>query len=239
MSKLELAVVTGANRGLGLEVSRQLAHKGLKVILTSRDTSKGQQAVRLLKEEGLAVYFHALDATDGASIDVLAQFIRAEFGRLDILVNNAGIFPDPVPWNTEASSSVFDTNIAILRQAMETNTFGPLLLCQRLIPLMDGFGRVVNVSSGMGQLAEMNGCCPGYRLSKTALNAVTRIFAEELQATGVKVNSVCPGWVRTDMGSEQAERSVQEGAAGIVGLATLPDDGPSGGFFRDMQLLSW
>ena len=240
MSKLELAVVTGGNRGLGLEVCRQLGRKGLRVILGARDPAKGERAARLLEDEGLKVRFHVLDTADEASIVAFAEFIRTEYGRLDVLVNNAGIFPDPIEWRgDEESSSVFDARIDTVRRGMETNTYGPLMMCQRLIPLMNGYGRVVNVSSGMGQLAEMNGCCPGYRLSKTALNAVTRIFADELQDTGVKVNSVCPGWVRTDMGTDAADRPVEQGAAGIVGLATLPDDGPSGGFFRDMQPIPW
>jgi NAD(P)-dependent dehydrogenase (short-subunit alcohol dehydrogenase family) len=122
---------------------------------------------------------------------------------------------------------------------METNTLGVVQVCQTLIPLMDGRGRVVNVSSGMGQLSEMNGCCPGYRLSKTALNAVTRILADELRETGLKVNSVCPGWVRTEMGGPEATLSVEEGARGIVWAATLPDDGPSGGFFRRGEPIAW
>ncbi len=122
---------------------------------------------------------------------------------------------------------------------METNAYGALRLCQALIPLMQGRGRVVNVSSGMGQLSEMNGCCPGYRFSKAALNALTRILADELKTTRIKVNSVCPGWVRTDMGGPDAERSVEEGADTIVWLATLPDDGPSGGFFRDRRPIPW
>jgi NAD(P)-dependent dehydrogenase (short-subunit alcohol dehydrogenase family) len=233
MPTLQLAVVTGGNRGLGLEVCRQLARRGLKVILTARDPAKGEQAARLLASEALDVRFHVLNAANEASIVALAEFIRTEYGRLDVLVNNAGIFPDP------SSSSVFDARVETVHRGMEVNAYGPLMLCQRLIPLMDGYGRVVNVSSGMGQLSDMNGCCPGYRLSKTALNAVTRIFADELKDTGVKINSVCPGWVRTDMGTAEADRPVEEGAAGIVGLALLPDDGPSGGFFRDMRPIPW
>ena len=128
---------------------------------------------------------------------------------------------------------------AIVRRTFETNTLGPLMVSQALIPLMQGSGRVVNVSSGMGQLAEMNGGYPGYRLSKAALNALTRILADELKGTGVKVNSVCPGWVRTDMGGADAPRTPKQGAETIVWLATLPDDGPTGGFFRDKQPIPW
>jgi NAD(P)-dependent dehydrogenase (short-subunit alcohol dehydrogenase family) len=183
------------------------------------------------------VRFHPLDVTDDASIRALADYLRQDLGRLDVLVNNAGIFPDPPPGS--GRDSVFAADLEAVRRGLETNVIGPLRVCQALIPLMNGHGRVVNVSSGMGQLAEMNGCCPGYRLSKTALNAVTRIFADELKATGVKVNSVCPGWVRTEMGGEEAPLSVEEGAAGIVWAATLPEDGPTGGFFRQGQPIPW
>jgi NAD(P)-dependent dehydrogenase (short-subunit alcohol dehydrogenase family) len=170
-------------------------------------------------------------------VRALAAFLKGEFGRIDCLVNNAGIFPDPAPGSE--GSSVFRADLDTVRRALETNTLGALLVCQALIPLMGGRGRVVNVSSGMGQLSEMNGCCPGYRLSKTALNAVTRILADELRGTGVKVNAVCPGWVRTDMGGPEATLSVEEGARGIVWASTLPDDGPSGGFFRHGEPIPW
>ncbi len=239
MTMLKISVVTGGNRGLGFETCRQLAERGMKVILTSRNVAAGLTRTEELVGQGCDVFFHSLDVTDPKSICKLADYIRAEFGRLDILVNNAGIFPDPFPGRGDGSNSVFDSKVETVRTAMETNTYGPLMVCQQLIPLMEGYGRVVNVSSGMGQLSEMNGCCPGYRLSKTALNAVTRIFADELSATGVKINSVCPGWVRTDMGGPEAEISPQEGADGIVWLATLPDDGPSGGFFRYRKPISW
>lgn len=235
----DMAVVTGANRGLGFETCRQLARKGLKVILTSRDAAKGEVASEKLRKENLDVHFQPLDVTDFASIDRLASLIDTEYGGLDVLVNNAGVFLDPMDPDDDAASSVFGADINTVRATLETNTLGPLRLAQVLIPLMQGDGRVVNVSSGMGQLAEMNGCCPGYRLSKTALNAVTRILADELKGTRIKVNSVCPGWVRTDMGGANAERTIEQGVETIVWLATLPDDGPSGGFFRDKQPIPW
>jgi NAD(P)-dependent dehydrogenase (short-subunit alcohol dehydrogenase family) len=156
---------------------------------------------------------------------------------LDCLVNNAGIFPDPEPGSP--GTSIFDADLDTIRRGLETNALGAIRVCQALIPLMKGRGRVVNVSSGMGQLSEMNGCCPAYRLSKTALNAVTRILADELRGTGVKVNSVCPGWVRTEMGGPDATLTVEEGARGIVWAATLPEDGPSGGFFRHGEPIAW
>jgi NAD(P)-dependent dehydrogenase (short-subunit alcohol dehydrogenase family) len=237
MSNQLVALVTGANRGLGLETARQLATKGYRVILTARNEPAGIAAAERLQGDGLDVSYHALNVTDEAAVERLRQHVIDSFGRLDALINNAGVFPDPTPGTAE--SSIFEAKPEPLRTGFETNTLAPLRLCQRLIPLMQGQGRVVNVSSGMGQLSEMNGGCPAYRLSKTALNAVTRIFADELSGTGVKVNSVCPGWVRTDMGGPEAELSVAEGAAGIVWAATLPDDGPSGGFFRHGKPIDW
>ncbi len=237
MREKPVAVVTGANRGLGLETCRGLGSRGYAVVLTARRPSEGEGAAKALRADGLDVRFRALDVTDEVSIVELAAFVRETFGGLDVLVNNAGIFPDPYPEG--GRGGVFDADPDAVRRALETNTLGPLRLCQALIPLMGAKGRVVNVSSGMGQLSDMNGCCPGYRLSKTALNAVTRIFADELRDTGVKVNSVCPGWVRTDMGGTEATLSVAEGVEGILWAATLPDDGPSGGFFRHGERIPW
>lgn len=236
---LKIAVVTGANRGLGLETCRQLARLGLTVILTSRDARKGELAAAGLRDSGLAVRYHPLDVTDPQSIRRLAGFVEAEFGRLDVLINNAGVFLDPLDSPGPGAASVFRADLDVVRRSMETNVYGPLLLCQALVPLMQGYGRIVNLSSGMGQLSDMNGCCPGYRFSKTALNALTRILADELRDTRIKVNSVCPGWVRTDMGGPNAERPVEQGADSIVWLATLPDQGPSGGFFRDRAPIPW
>ena len=238
MTVSPIAVVTGAYRGLGLETCRQLAERGYLVVLTARREAEGQAAASRLADRGLDVRFRVLDVTDAASVQRLRDGLKDELSRIDCLVNNAGIFPDPAP-GSEASS-IFRADLDIIRRGLETNTLGALRVCQALIPLMEGHGRVVNVSSGMGQLSEMNGCCPGYRLSKTALNAVTRILADELLGTGVKVNSVCPGWVRTDMSGADAELSVEEGGArGIVWAATLPDDGPSGGFFRHGEPIDW
>ena len=234
-----LAVVTGGNRGLGLETCRQLAGKGIRVILTARNAQQAESAAQTLRAQGFDVLWQRLDVTDAESVQSLADFIRNAFGRLDILVNNAGVFSDPFDPADPPRSSIFNTDIDTIRAAMETNSYGAVRLAQALIPLMDGRGSVVNISSGMGQLSDMNGCCPGYRLSKTALNAVTRILADELNDTRIKVNSVCPGWVKTDMGGPNAERSLEQGASGIVWAACLPDDGPSGGFFRDGAPIPW
>ena len=234
----KIAVVTGGNRGMGFETCRQLARRGARVVLTSRDPAKGEAAAGRLLGEGLDVRHHQLDVADDDGIGRLAEFIRSEFGRLDILINNAGIVrgkEEP----RERAMRTFEATPAGLREVLATNLIGPFLLCQALIPLMQGRGRVVNVSSGMGQLCDMGSGFPAYRISKAGLNALTRIFASELEGTGIKVNAVCPGWVRTDMGGANAARSVEEGVATTVWLATLPDDGPSGGLFRDQKPIPW
>jgi NAD(P)-dependent dehydrogenase (short-subunit alcohol dehydrogenase family) len=234
----QIAVVTGGNRGMGFETCRQLARRGARVILTSRDPAKGDAAAGRLQGEGLDVRHQQLDVADDDAIARLAEFIRSEFGRLDILINNAGIVrgkDEP----RERAMRTFEATPAGLREVLATNLIGPFLLCQALIPLMQGSGRVVNVSSGMGQLSEMGSGFPAYRISKAGLNALTRIFASELEGTGIKVNAVCPGWVRTDMGGAGAARSVEEGVATTVWLATLLDDGPSGGLFRDQKPIPW
>ena len=233
-----IAVVTGGNRGMGFETCRQLARRGARVVLTSRDPAKGEAAAARLQGDGLDVRHHQLDVADDDGIARLAEFIRSEFGRLDILINNAGIVrgrDEP----RERAMRAFEATPAGLREVLATNLIGPFLLCQALIPLMQGGGRVVNVSSGMGQLYDMGDSFPAYRISKAGLNALTRIFARALEGTGIKVNAACPGWVRTDMGGSGAARSVEEGVATTIWLATLPDDGPSGGLFRDKKPIPW
>ncbi len=208
------------------------------MVLTARDSVKGKAAVAQLAAEGLEVEFYPLDVTDPKAIEGLAGHVSGKLGRLDVLVNNAGVFLDDREGGFDSS---LEANVETLRAAMETNVYGPFQLNQKLLPLMkkNGYGRVVNLSSGMGQLTEMNGGCPAYRISKTAINAVTRIFADEMKGTGVLINSVCPGWVKTDMGGPEAELSIIEGVDTIVWLATLPDGGPTGGFYRERQKLAW
>jgi NAD(P)-dependent dehydrogenase (short-subunit alcohol dehydrogenase family) len=233
----KVAVVTGGNRGLGFEASRQLAKKGYQVILTSRDEAKGKAAAQKLQAEGLNVIFHPLDVTNDESSQQLANFIRQQFGKLDVLVNNAAIYID----SQTSGNSVFDAKIDTLRQTTETNVYGVLRVTQALIELMkkQNYGRIVNVSSGAGQLTDMGSGYPAYRISKTALNALTRIFSNELQGTNILVNSVCPGWVKTDMGGPNAPRTPEQGVDTIVWLATLPDGSATGGFFRDRQSIDW
>ena len=226
-----VALVSGGNRGIGLEIVRQLAGRGITVILGSREEESGRAAA-----EGLSgdVVVRQLDVTDEGSVTRLAASVEDEFGRLDVLVNNAGISNDD-------GQRGMNADLDRVREALEANLFGAWRLCEMAIPLMQrgGYGRIVNVSSGMGALEDMGGGSPGYRVSKTALNALTRILASELRGSGILVNSVCPGWVQTDMGSPRAPRPVEEGADTPVWAATLPRGGPTGGFFRDRRPIPW
>jgi len=225
-----VALVTGANRGLGLEVCRQLASRGDTVLLGSRDRAKGEAARREVPGD---VHVIALDVADpGAPADVVREAHR-RFGRIDVLVNNAAVHYDT--WQ-----GVVDAEWRIVREAFETNLFGAWRMAQAVAPIMRAakWGRIVNVSSEVGSLASMGAGTPAYATSKAALNALTRVLAAELHGTGVLVNAVCPGWVATDMGGAGG-RPVEDGAASIVWAAILPDDGPTGGFFRDGKPLPW
>jgi NAD(P)-dependent dehydrogenase (short-subunit alcohol dehydrogenase family) len=232
---MKIALVSGGNRGLGYEVVRQLAALGHTVILGARNSKKGQAATRRLAAHASGrVVAKLLDVSDPKSVEDLAGEITEEFGRLDILVNNAGIHYDT--WQTATKADIEGT----VHEAFETNLFGAWRLIEAFTPMMrpHRWGRIVNVSSEAGSLASMGAGTPAYSTSKAALNALTRIAAAELRSSGVLVNAVCPGWVATDMGGAGG-RPVEEGAAGITWAATLPDDGPTGGFFRDREPIEW
>jgi NAD(P)-dependent dehydrogenase (short-subunit alcohol dehydrogenase family) len=234
MAEQKIALVTGGNRGIGFEVCRQLANLGIRVILGSRDSSKGAIATRDLAGEGLPVEMRELDVSDEESIRDCMRWIRREIGRLDILVNNAGIM-------VEEGDAHPEHEIQIIRDTMQTNVYGPLLLSRLATPIMKSrrYGRIVNLSSGMGSLAEMGAGYIAYRMSKAALNVVTRVLTAETEGMGILINSVDPGWVQTGMGGRTASRTVAKGAETPVWLATLPDSGPTGGFFRDRKAIAW
>ncbi len=227
-----IAVVTGASRGLGLETARQLAGRGYRVILTARSDGKVAMGLDALGHPD-NVEGHTLDVTDQSSVDGFFAWLAQTHGRIDVLVNNAGHDPGGF---TDALNTAADALI----ETFDINAVSAWRMVQKALPMMNatGYGRIVNVSSGMGALTDMGTGVVPYRLSKAALNAITRIGSNEARGN-VKINSVCPGWVRTDMGGPTATRSVPEGASGIVWAATLADDGPNGGFFRDGKPIAW
>jgi len=227
-----IAVVTGANRGIGLAVVRGLVERGYLTVLGSRDLAHGEAATASLSA-GEFVLPRRLDVTDPSSIAHLAAELADRFGHLDVLVNNAAILYDT--WQ-QATTADLD----VVRAAMETNLYGPWRTLHTLLPLLRAsrHGRIVNVSSEAGSLSGMGAGTPAYAVSKAALNALTRILAAELTSSHILVNAVCPGWVATDMGGPGG-RPVAEGAASVLWAVDLPDDGPSGGFFRDGRPLAW
>jgi NAD(P)-dependent dehydrogenase (short-subunit alcohol dehydrogenase family) len=219
-----IALVTGASRGLGREVARRLAEEGYTVLAGVRDPTK------MMPLPGVEVL--QLDVADAASINAAAAMVRARHGRLDVLVNNAGILLD-------GKTGLLEQDAEVLRRSLETNTLGPLLVAQAFAPLMGKGGRIVNVSSGGGQLSVPSTWAPTYSISKTALNAVTVKLAEVLRPRGIAVNAVCPGWVRTDMGGAKAPRSLQLGADSILWPVLHAGPEVTGGFFRDGERLAW
>jgi len=241
MSQARVAVVTGANKGIGLEIARQLARKGIRVYLGSRDEARGREAAEKLRAEGLDVSPLRLDVTNERSVTDVVQQVEREAGRLDILVNNAGIAIDDGPPSR--------VSLDVMRRTYETNVFGLVRVTQAFLPLLrrSDAGRIVNLSSGLGSLTQNSDTrwqyaavkLLAYNSSKTAVNAVTIQFAWELRDTPIKVNAADPGYVATDLNRHQGIRSVEQGAATPVRLALLPADGPTGGYFNDDGALPW
>jgi NAD(P)-dependent dehydrogenase (short-subunit alcohol dehydrogenase family) len=226
-------VVTGGNRGIGFEICRQLIAREARVVLTARKRTAGEAAVKKLAGGKHAAAFHPLDVTDGKSIERLSEFLKETYGHIDVLINNAGII-------AEGEAPALKVDLATVRETLETNALGPLHLAQNLVPLLKSGSspRIVNMSSGMGALADNYGGHAAYRMSKTLLNAVTAILAAELAGT-IAVNSVCPGWVKTDMGGRNATRDVAEGADTAVWLALDAPATLTGKFVRDHKVIPW
>lgn len=236
MPAKRVAIVTGANRGIGLEISRQLIQNGVFVVAGCRDETKCQAAAaELARQDPELVASHPLDVNDTHSVRGFVDLVAKRYGSPSILVNNAGVFPE------DRGSRVTDTSTSYWRATFETNLFGAMRMCREVVPIMERvrYGRIVNISSGLGQMSRMGAGTPAYRVSKAALNALTLTLAAEVKGSGILVNSMSPGWVRTDMGGEEAPRSVKDGADTAVWLCLLPSSGPTGQFFRDRQPIPW
>lgn len=236
MSDKKVALVTGANRGIGLEICRQLAAQGWKVVQTARSEEKGRAAFERLRAdlgETADLTFQRLDVSDPGDVERIRQFIETEIGRLDVLINNAASSP-------EHGKTATEVDMPTVRAVMDANLFGPWMLALAFVPLMKraGGGQIINVSSGKGSFTKLGPDYPAYRVSKTALNAFTVVLASDLKDANIRVNAVTPGWVRTHLGGINAPRSVEEGAAGTVWLANL-EDAPTGKFFRDQEEFPW
>lgn len=225
------ALITGAYRGIGLEAARQIGKQGFHVFIGARHADRGEAAAAQLRDEGVQVTFVSLDVTDETSIRGAVERVKSHTGSLDVLVNNAAVFPRG-DWN------ISNLPAQVLRESLETNAFGPLLVTQAFWPLLlqSGSPRVVNVSSGAGRLYDMSAEMPSYGPTKTLLNAITRQFAGLDER--VSVNSICPGWVRTEMGGQEAPRTPEQGAAIITKLATM-DSPPTGKFLNDDGEIGW
>ncbi len=228
-----IAVITGANRGIGLAIARELADRGLEVILTCRDEMKGKKALKELENDKRKISFHPMDVTNVESIYMLKKFLRTQYAAIDFLINNAGII--------SSSSSISASGIEEIRSVMGTNFFGPIEVTQALLPLLQKSqdARIINISSGMGAREDLDGSYAGYRLSKAGLNNFTQMLASDLDGSKVKVYSMCPGWVKTDMGGPAAPRTVEEGADTAVWLATETPAPETGKFYRDRKIISY
>lgn len=230
----KIAVVTGGSKGIGFEICHQLGMLGYHVVFTSRDSARGEKALNNLHRDGIHADYFTADSGNEADCQVFAQWLNSLVPHVDLLVNNAGVFLD-----TQDHAPLLQTGTDRLLDTFSTNLLGPIYMTRLLLPLLEKVrGQVINISSMLGQLDSMQGGFPAYRLSKLALNGVTRIFSEELSAYGVRINSICPGWCRTDLGSQEAPRSAAQGASDVVALATLDTD-VTGKFFNDRHEVAW
>lgn len=237
----DIALISGANKGIGYEIARGLGVKKIKVLVGARDEARGQAAVEKLKAEGADAIAVTLDVTDHGTIQRAAQWIEKEFGRLDILVNNAGT----AEWGAKPS----DVDLAKVREVYETNVFGPMAMTQAMLPLLrkSKHGRIVNVSSSLGSMTLISQPDSpmaqfqvlGYNTSKSALNSLTVQFANELRDTPIKVNAICPGYCATDLNGNSGPRSAAQGAVAAIEYATIGPDGPSGGYFNEAGRIPW
>lgn len=229
----KIALISGANRGIGLETGKQLLELGWNVVFTARNMHEGRPLINKLREKWKSAWFHQLDVTDEQSISDVAEYVEDTCGRLDVLINNAGIM-------IEENHKIMNVELDDLHKTMATNLYGPLMLTRTMLPFFKDSkdARVINVSSRMGQLSGMEGGHAAYRISKAALNALTIVMAKELEDDGIRVNTICPGWVRTDMGGPDANKSIEKGADTAVWLVTA-DKIENGKFYADRKVIPW
>jgi NAD(P)-dependent dehydrogenase (short-subunit alcohol dehydrogenase family) len=229
----KVALVTGANRGIGLEIGKQLLELGWNVVFTARNMQAGRPLVNQLRETWKTAWYHQLDVTDEESISDLVAYVEETCPKLDVLINNAGIL-------LEGNHNALNVDLEDVHRTMATHVYGPLMLTRALVPFLrkGQEARVINVSSRMGQLSGMGGGHAAYRISKAALNALTVVLSRELEGESIRINSMCPGWVRTDMGGPGAARSVREGADTAVWLATAKKI-ENGKFYADRKVIPW
>lgn len=239
MTDKSIAVVTGGNRGIGFEVCRQLGDAGWHVVLCARDAGAGAESVKELEQSDVSVELRRVDVARGEHARALGQYLFDTFGRVDLLVNNAGIMIETSREHGKYSADILEVSPQTLMEIFNVNTLGAVRISQALAPLMAQGARIVNVSSGMGALNDMDGGWAGYRMSKTALNALTRILHDRLGDQGILVNSICPGWVSTDLGGPKAPVSPAEAASNIVWLGTSEEVTAGGGFYRDRAPIDW
>jgi len=224
-------LITGANKGIGFEIARQLGKIDFKVFLTARNEARGQQAAEKLKSQNIDAVFVQLDVTDPSSVDTAFEQVREKCTRIDVLINNAAI--------NIGKGDILDMSISTLRQTIDTNVYGVIEVTRKFLPLMRKGGRIINVSSDLGSLSQMGSYAPAYSISKTMLNAVTKQFAGALEKRGISVNSVHPGWVQTDMGGSRAPVPVEKGAETAVWLATEAPQSLTGKFLHDKKEMAW
>jgi NAD(P)-dependent dehydrogenase (short-subunit alcohol dehydrogenase family) len=229
---MSVILISGANKGIGFEMARQLARLSHQVIVTARDPERGQEAAKTLQAEKLPVYFLPLDITDGGSIEDAAESVRAKFGKLDVLINNAAIL-------MKEDQSLLRNEWSLIEQTINTDATAHLNVIRKFLPLMSAGSKIIMTSSEGGSMTDpVGGWSPAYCISKSLLNAITRHLAHELESAGITVNAFCPGWVKTDMGGMSASRSVEKGAETGVWLATSENTG-TGKFFRDRKVIPW
>lgn len=239
MTDRRIAVVTGGNRGIGFEICRRLGRAGWHVVLCARDARAGNEAVESLEAAGASIELRRVDVARGEHARALGQYLFDSHGRVDLLVNNAGVMIETSREHGRRSADILEVSPQTLMEVFNINTLGAVRISQALVPLMSEGARIVNVSSGLGALNEMDGGWAGYRMSKAALNALTRILNDRVKDRGILVNSVCPGWVRTDLGGPKAPVSPEEAAAGIVWVGTSQEVTTGGGFYRDRAPIDW